>query len=85
MNADDIIEILEDRLFIETEGPEEDLIASGEFDSLKFVELLLAVEEISGARISPQDLDLDDLRTPTTIAKAFTEAIESGRKGSPHG
>ena len=75
MTPDDIIEVLENRLFIEVEGPDDDLIARGALDSLKFVELLLAAEEYSNTPVSPKDIDLDDLRTPTTIAKAFDAVL----------
>lgn len=78
MTPEDIIELLEERLYVTVDGPDDDLIESGELDSLKFVELLLAVEEHANARISPSDLDLDDLRTPATIAKAFAEILTKG-------
>lgn len=71
-----IVEVLEERLFVEVDGPDHDLIEAGELDSLRFVELLLAAEEIAGQPISPKHLDLDDMRTPRSIAKALGAALE---------
>lgn len=78
MSPEDIIEILEETLYMTVDGPDDDLIESGELDSLKFVDLLIAVEDRVGSRMSPRDLDLDDLRTPRTIAKAFNELLVGG-------
>ena len=78
MTPEDIIDILENRLFLLVDGPDHDLVEAGELDSLKFVELLMAAEERANARISPKDLDLDDLRTPRTIAKAFGAFLDGG-------
>ncbi len=73
MNVDDIVLILEDQLFILIDGPDHDLVESGDLDSLRFVELLLAVEQATGERLAAAELNLDDLRTPRRIAKAFSE------------
>ena len=75
MNVDDIIEILEDQLFVLVDGPDHDLIDTGELDSLRLVELLVAVEQQTGTKLPVGELDLDDLRTPTRIAKAFGELL----------
>lgn len=76
ITPEQIVEVLEERLFVEVDGADHDLIETGELDSLRFVELLFAAEEIAGAPISPQHLDLDHLRTPRTIAKALNAALE---------
>jgi len=78
MSVDDIIDILENQLFVLVDGPDHDLVDAGELDSLRFVELLLAVEQHTGQQLAAKDLDLDDLRSPNRIAKAFTELIEAG-------
>ncbi len=78
MTVDEVLDILEDQLFVLVDGPDHDLVDAGELDSLRFVELLLAVEQSSGQRIAPQDLDLDDLRTPRQIAAAFTALLDGG-------
>lgn len=78
MTVDEVLDILENQLFVLVDGPDHDLIDAGELDSLRFVELLLAVEQTSGQRVAPQDLDLDDLRTPRQIAAAFTALLDGG-------
>ena len=77
IRVDDIVDILENQLFILTDGADHDLVESGDFDSLRFVELLLAVERLTGAQVAPRDLDLDDLRTPRRMAEAFDAAIRA--------
>ncbi len=78
LTVDDIVVILEDQLFILIDGPDHDLVESGDLDSLRFVELLLAVEQATGGRVSAAALNLDDLRTPRRIAKAFGELVGEG-------
>jgi len=75
VNVEDVIEILEDQLFVLVDGPDHDLIETGELDSLRFVELLVAVEGRTGQKMPLDDLDLDNLRTPLLIAKAFGELL----------
>lgn len=70
MTVDDVIDLLENQLFVLVDGPDDDLIESGELDSLRFVELLLGIEALTGKQLSPQHLDLDDLRTPNSIVEA---------------
>lgn len=81
MTVDDVLDILENQLFVLVDGPDHDLVEAGELDSLRFVELLLAVEQTTGRQLAPKDLDLDDLRTPTRIAKAFSELLDAAGRG----
>jgi len=78
LTAEVIIDILENNLFLLVEDADQDLVESGQLDSLVFVELLLAVEQATGQQLAPKDLDLDDLRTPERIAKAFSELLVHG-------
>lgn len=78
LTVDVIIDILENNLFLLVEDADQDLVESGQLDSLVFVELLLAVEQSTGQQLAPKDLDLDDLRTPERIAKAFNELLVHG-------
>lgn len=78
LTVDVIIDILENSLFLLVEDADQDLVESGQLDSLVFVELLLAVEQATGQQLAPKDLDLDDLRTPERIAKAFNELLAHG-------
>ncbi len=80
LSVDEVIDILENRLFLLVEDPDQDLVESGQLDSLMFVELLLTVEETTGQRLAPKDLDLEDLRTPVRIAKAFNTLLHDGER-----
>lgn len=51
-----------------------DLIDSRAINSLAFVEFIFLLEELTGESIDPEDIDLDDFRTLTTIeARFFTQ------------
>lgn len=50
-----------------------DLIDSRAINSLAFVEFIFLLEELTGAPIDPEDLDLDDFRTLTAIEARFFE------------
>lgn len=78
MTVDEVLDILENQLFVLVDGPDHDLVDAGELDSLRFVELLLAVEQSTGQQVAPKDLDLDDLRTPRQIATAFSQLLSGG-------
>lgn len=54
---------------IEVPSPDTDLLETGILDSLQFVELLLQLEQRFGFRIRIDDIDLDDLRTLSRIAR----------------
>jgi acyl carrier protein len=65
---------------IATPGPDDDLVASGHLDSLALVELLFQLEQVLGVTPSLDDLDLEQLRTPRSIA-CFAAASQSGAEG----
>ena len=54
---------------IEVPSPDADLLDLGILNSLQFVELLLQLEEHFGLRIKLEDINLDDLRTLSRIAR----------------
>ena len=54
---------------VEVPSSDTDLIETGILDSLQFVELLYQLEQHFGFRIKIDDIDLDDLRTLTRIAR----------------
>jgi acyl carrier protein len=63
-----------DALFVESFGievpsPDADLLELGILNSLQFVELLLQLEEHFGLHVKLEDIDLDDLRTLSRIAR----------------
>jgi len=53
---------------VEVPSPDTDLLESGILDSLKFVELLMQLEQRFSLRIKIEDIDLDDFRTLARIA-----------------
>ena len=65
---------------IATPGPDDDLVASGHLDSLALVELLYQLEQVLGVSPSLDDLDLEQLRTPRSIA-VFAAASQGGAAG----
>ena len=54
---------------IEVPSPDTDLLESGILDSFQFVELLAQLEEHFGLRLRIDDIELEDLRTLTRIAR----------------
>ena len=58
-----------DRLNTEVPTTDTDLFESGILDSLRFVELLAALEEAFGLRVSVEELEIDDFRSLSRIAK----------------
>ena len=56
-----------ERLEVEVPAPETDLFETGILDSLRFVELLAALEETFGMRVSVEELEIDDFRSLSRI------------------
>ena len=54
---------------IEVPSADIDLLESGILDSFQMVQLLLELEQHFGFRINIEDIDLDDLRTLSRIAR----------------
>jgi D-alanine--poly(phosphoribitol) ligase subunit 2 len=54
---------------IEVPSPDTDLLEAGILDSFQFVELLFELEQRFGLRIKIEDIELDDLRTLSRIAR----------------
>jgi acyl carrier protein len=52
-------------------GPDFDLIDSRLIDSLGFIEFLGLIERLAGKPIDVETLDIDDLRSLTSIERAF--------------
>lgn len=58
-----------DGLHIEPPAPDTDLIETGLLDSFQLVELLLLLEQHFGFQAKIDDIDLEDLRTLSRIAR----------------
>ena len=54
---------------VEVPSPDTDLLETGILDSFQFVELLYELEQRFGFRIKIENIDLDDLRTLSRIAR----------------
>ncbi len=65
------------RLHIEVASMDTDLFDTGALDSLGFVELLVQLENEFGLRASPEDLELKNFRSISSIAD-FVMARDGG-------
>lgn len=54
---------------IELPSPDTDLLETGILDSFQLVELVYQLEQRFGSRIAIDDIDLEDLRTVSRIAR----------------
>lgn len=61
-------DLLREQLLVDVDSPEADLLSSGLLDSLALVQLLVSIEEGFGVRIALSDLQLDDIRSVSSIA-----------------
>lgn len=62
-------EVFVDGLHMEAPEPDTDLFETGLLDSFQLVELLLLLEQHFGFQVKIDDVDLDDLRTLSRIAR----------------
>lgn len=63
-----IARLFPEQLEVEAPAPDTDLFETGVLDSLRFVDLLAALEEAFGVRVSIEELEIDDFRTLSRIA-----------------
>lgn len=72
-DAQEIVErlgsLFVEQFHIEVPSPDTDLLESGVLDSFQFVELLAQLEQHFGLRLRIDDVEIDDLRTLTRIAR----------------
>ncbi len=61
-------DLLREQLLVDVDSPEEDLLSSGLLDSMALVQLLVSIEEGFGVRIALSDLQIDDIRSISSIA-----------------
>jgi D-alanine--poly(phosphoribitol) ligase subunit 2 len=61
--------LLSEKLLVEVDSPDADLLQAGILDSLALVQLLLHLEERFGVKVPLDELEIDDLRTITSISK----------------
>lgn len=78
----EIANLLGEKLALEVPSVDSDLIETGILDSMKFVELLTALEQHFGTTISLDALELDSFRSIARIAE-FVLNQENGAKNIP--
>jgi acyl carrier protein len=61
--------VLAEKLLVEVDSPDTDLLPAGILDSLALIQLLVHLEERFGVKIALQDLDIEDLRSIRSIAR----------------
>ncbi len=64
----ELLEILHDEMNVEVSSGDTDLLETGLLDSLKFVDLLVRIEERFGTKIELEELELDDFRSVRKVA-----------------
>jgi acyl carrier protein len=72
----DLCALFADKLSIDVPAPETDLIEGGLLDSLRLVELLLEIEAGLGHRIPIDEIELDDLRSVSRIARLISTRLQ---------
>lgn len=82
---DRVAALFAEKLQIEVSSAESDLFEMGVLDSLKFVELLVHLEEEFGTKCSLEDLEIDNFRSVARIAAFVTdrEAPATGNSSLP--
>jgi acyl carrier protein len=65
----EISRLIAKTLLVEVDSPEDDLLSSGIVDSLTLVQLLVSLEDYYGLQIPLQDLEIDDLRSISSLAR----------------
>jgi acyl carrier protein len=71
------------QLDLEIPSVDTDLLESGLLDSLKFVELLRALEMDLSIKLPFEDLELDNFRSIQRIALVVTKSFEEANGDSP--
>ena len=69
-----------EKFHVEVPSSDTDLLETGILDSFQFVELLVQLEQRFGFRIKIEDIDLDDLRTLSRIARLV---VANGAAAAP--
>jgi len=78
-----ITALFRDKLELDVPSPETDLLQPGLMDSLKFVDLLVHLEQEFGLTISVENLDVEDVRSLTRIADFVRSQRRIGSEISP--
>lgn len=71
-------EILTEKLFVEVDSADSDLLQAGLIDSLALIQMLVHLEEKFGVKISLDELEIEDLRSVNSIARLVAKLRDAG-------
>lgn len=80
--CDQIAALFSDKLNLDVPSVETDLIETGVLDSLKFVELLVALEQEFGTHISLEEFEIDNFRSIAKITQYVAQHNGLGMRES---
>ncbi len=64
----DIRRVLSEKMFIDVDSNDADLLGAGLLDSLALIQLLVHLEETFGVKIALDEIEIEDLRSISSIA-----------------
>jgi acyl carrier protein len=81
--ADEIAELIKEKLLVDVGSPEEDLLVEGVLDSLTLIQLLIHLEERFRITIPLEELEIEDIRSIGSLVRLiegrrFTSAAGGG-------
>jgi acyl carrier protein len=74
---DAIRELISSKLLIQIDSEDADLLGAGILDSLALVQLLVHLEERFRVKIPLEDLEIDDLRSVSSIARVVEQQLSA--------
>lgn len=75
--------LLCEKLLVEVDSLETDLLEAGNLDSLTLVELLLHLEERFGIKLALGELEIDDFRSIHSIARLVAAQMRAPERAGP--
>ncbi|HLH39036.1 MAG TPA: phosphopantetheine-binding protein [Bryobacteraceae bacterium] len=80
--ASAIQQILSDKLLVEVDSMDADLLQAGLLDSLALIQLLVHLEERFGVKVSVDELEIEDLRSIHSVARMIARQKEAKKAAS---
>ncbi len=77
--------LLLEKLLLEVQSPEEDLLETGRLDSVSLVQLLLEMEDRFQVRLTLSELDLEDFSTVRGLARLVAIQKSGSAAGATDG
>jgi acyl carrier protein len=78
-----ILELIRDRLNIDVEDVDVDMIETGVLDSLALVTLITAIEEVLSCELPLDDFDIENFRSARRITQYLETSGVRGTRGAP--